>query len=399
MAINSRCFLPLLLFIGLPYFLAAQAPTSGAGFFIETQNGTPRFVQRLAWSGGNALRYEVVVEREDGGRYRSHAREFTTALFLNISLPPGRYRFRVIPYDYLNRPGAASQWMNIEVRPAVQPELFTAQAEFENREGGFIAVDVTGRNLSPEARIIIRSPAGEAVPPVDADFQNGQFARLYFDSSRLSPGEYEIVVINPGGLEASLGGIAVVFPETEPEPEPQAETEPEPETEPELEPEDEPELEMEKELVPLKPMPISVGAAYAPALPLYGAAFGASPSFIGAKANANILFLISSLYIGPEVTFSIYSPDMMAVGINVLLRKPFPNNITAVSLRLGADYVLPFGGSDININMGASFYIRPFKNFFIEAGIDYSHFTDYRFTAAALTSGCLRPFLGFGYEY
>ena len=99
-------FFPLL-------FLLAITP------YLWAQNTETRTV-RLTWNRDvNTFRYEVIVE--DTGS-RSVLREFTNSSFISITLPLGNYRCRVIPYDFLDRPGEGSQWLSFEVRSAVTPQ-------------------------------------------------------------------------------------------------------------------------------------------------------------------------------------------------------------------------------------------------------------------------------------
>jgi len=112
----SRCFLLVLL------IFAGFAPLRAQD--IDTENGERRFLQRLVWAGGEyALRYEVVVQKEVDGRYIAHLRESTETPFIEVSLPPGKYRFRVSSYNILDKLEEVSQWVNIEVR-GVQNEVF-----------------------------------------------------------------------------------------------------------------------------------------------------------------------------------------------------------------------------------------------------------------------------------
>jgi hypothetical protein len=84
--------------------------------FLQAQDGGTRFIQRLTWTGDEyARRYEVVIEREERGEYRELLREFTTALFIEVSLLPGKYRCCVITHDFLNLVGEASEWRYLEV--------------------------------------------------------------------------------------------------------------------------------------------------------------------------------------------------------------------------------------------------------------------------------------------
>ncbi len=103
-------FLTTIFFLISP--LWAQSP--GGGYYVIEQ----RYVQQLVWIGDNyTLKYEVVIEKDEGGGYKTYLREFTEKPNLQISLPLGKYRYRVIPYDYLEHPGEASDWVNIEIEP------------------------------------------------------------------------------------------------------------------------------------------------------------------------------------------------------------------------------------------------------------------------------------------
>jgi len=128
MAINSclrRLLLAFLIFAGFTPLLQAQ----DAGSPIDT-NGEPHLIQRLVWTGGEyALRFEVVVQREVNGRYIAHLREFTDVPFIEVSLPPGNYRFQVTSYNILDKPEEVSQWVNIAVRRGVQNETFGTAPE------------------------------------------------------------------------------------------------------------------------------------------------------------------------------------------------------------------------------------------------------------------------------
>jgi ribosome modulation factor len=215
MAINNRrfksSFLAIVILLGLAPFVQAQ----NAGYFIvDTESGEHRFMQRLAWSGGEyALRYEVILEREVGGRYTAHLRDFTSSLFIEVSLPPGKYRFRVIPYDILDKPGEGSEWVNIEVHRAVQPEIFEASGRFVSSRNagepsGYV-LTISGNNLDPGAEIFIRGSGGAQYISEEFVYDLGGNVMIFIDNGMLAPGEYEVIVKNPGGLEAGIGGVVL----------------------------------------------------------------------------------------------------------------------------------------------------------------------------------------------
>ena len=89
--------------------------------YAQTNNNEERFTRRIVWRGGaNAFRYAVEIDRLEPRGYRSYLREYTTALYVDVTLPLGEYRFRIIPYDILDRPAEGTAWMHFEIRPPVR---------------------------------------------------------------------------------------------------------------------------------------------------------------------------------------------------------------------------------------------------------------------------------------
>ena len=110
---NKNLFLIFIFLIFILFISPLRAQSPGGGYYEE------RYVQQLVWIGDEyTLKYEVVIEKDEDGRYKTYLVEFTEEAGLQVSLPSGKYRYRVIPYDYLENPGEASGWESIEVKPA-----------------------------------------------------------------------------------------------------------------------------------------------------------------------------------------------------------------------------------------------------------------------------------------
>ncbi|MCL1993319.1 MAG: hypothetical protein FWG66_10290 [Spirochaetes bacterium] len=111
----------------------AQAPLWAQ--YDAPPEGEP-FSQRLSWTGGEyAMHYEIVIEAAGEDGYRLVVREITAAQYIILNLPPGVFRAMVIPYDYLFRPGEASQWVVFTVIPFPGQDIFlTAQEEDDEEE-------------------------------------------------------------------------------------------------------------------------------------------------------------------------------------------------------------------------------------------------------------------------
>jgi hypothetical protein len=99
------CFLAVLMFLGMAQSLDAQSNVT----------------RRIVWSGGeHALRYAVEIQRSESGTFLNFLREFSNELFIEVSLPPGEYRFRIIPHDILDRPGESTEWMPFVIQAPAQ---------------------------------------------------------------------------------------------------------------------------------------------------------------------------------------------------------------------------------------------------------------------------------------
>jgi len=103
MAINFRSFIFISLFVCFANVLFSQGNDIGSR-------------HRITWTRDDyALRYEVLIEKEENDKYSPVLREFTEEAYVFISLPPGNYRLRVIPYDFRDVPGRGTGWKNFKV--------------------------------------------------------------------------------------------------------------------------------------------------------------------------------------------------------------------------------------------------------------------------------------------
>jgi hypothetical protein len=187
----------------LPIALFAEEKKS---YVIDENSGTVRFIQRISWYPDEyASRYEVrVEERLPDGEYREILRESTEADHLDLSLPHGSYRFRVQSYDLFERPAEDPPWINLEVLPALQPELYTVNP-------GALSpgepLTLSGRGLAEGARVTLRNRVnGREETGVFTPEPGGEKGRAVF-ASLPAVGIYDVILENPGGLFASFGPL------------------------------------------------------------------------------------------------------------------------------------------------------------------------------------------------
>jgi hypothetical protein len=313
-------------------------PAQSGRYVIEQ-----RYVQRIAWIGDEyVLKYEVVIERDEGEGYRVFMREFTESPSLQISLLPGKYRYRVIPFDFLEQAGEASAWVSLNVLPA---------------------------------------------PIIPVEVQTiGDDNYLLHSDSELVPGVNEIIIKNPDELKTNEGVITV-----------------------------------EKQEPSEKRINIYLCAAWAPLVPLYGRmqqVFGNEFSASGAALRIGAFYTKLALFNpGLELSTSWYALNNIqdgskiemqtgVIGFNLLAQKWLPNRKMAFNLRAGGGLGFqiselsteqdsyPMGGLVPQINLEPSFLWVALKQLYLETGLSYTLFLNQN-----SHSGCLRPWLGIGWNF
>jgi len=80
---------------------------------LSKTDGTLSSLQRLAWDEARyAVRYTVVLEqkRENSGAYTEVLRSDTDQIYIDVTVPPGEYRYMVMSYNVLGLPDTQSEW-------------------------------------------------------------------------------------------------------------------------------------------------------------------------------------------------------------------------------------------------------------------------------------------------
>jgi hypothetical protein len=355
------------------------------GYRIEDDG---RFVQLLSWEPQESvLYYQAEIEKQTGELWEGALTAETEEPFFESSLPPGRYRYRVSAYDFLERPGLASDWIQFEIFPAMQPELarFSPEVFYLDEDDPWV-ITISGRNLVEGIEVFLEGSQGGRIKPEDVRAgPSRNEARLVFRYGQLDMGTYAIHVTNPGGLTAELGAFRVAF---------------------------------------RKPVDINVSAGYRPLVPLYGRInelFGVAFFPAGAYSRLSIIPVKQRWgYMGFELEPAwnyILAPgdryeaqaQVSGALIHGVYRRWFANRRMSLDFRIGGgiysffDYHLAFdrGRADSITALvpvaagGLSFQWLVRKPFFVEAGLDFSHF----FTVDDPSPAYLRPSAGLGWQF
>jgi len=169
---------------------------------LWAQTKESHFVQRLTWVGDEyAIRYEVTIEKEEDGEYKKVLQEFTTVFFIEVSLPHGKYRYQVIPYDFFGYPVPETEWMDFEVKSlaTIMVNQDKPESKIENKNQFDIYLGLTwlpilliygrnesfGENLSPYG-------AGLRLVIFSAEQKSFNFGMEGISSWRISSGDQSV---------------------------------------------------------------------------------------------------------------------------------------------------------------------------------------------------------------
>jgi hypothetical protein len=121
----------------------------------------------------------------------------------------GRYRYRVLIYNLLDRLEYTTNWALFSVEQAMYPVLDRISPDHFTLTGkdSFWVIRLKWENLLPESELSLRpaSGGGGAILPREyTAFPGGNRGQVVFHSADIAAGSYELYVRNPGGFEASL---------------------------------------------------------------------------------------------------------------------------------------------------------------------------------------------------
>ncbi len=193
---------------------AAEGGT-GDYYLKDTGNGKD-FVQKLNCpEQDGVLNYEFVIEQYDeaSGSWNRIKAVKTSDGKAEVSLKAGKYRYKVILYNYLDSPEAESGWAEVEIKKAYEPKISDVGPKLiyleEENDGRFT---VSGTDLMPETVYSLDSQAGLKLAAVieDNDSRNVR-ARLRVDINKLDVGVYTLNAVNPGGLASASPEVVVKF--------------------------------------------------------------------------------------------------------------------------------------------------------------------------------------------
>ena len=204
---NKRCTAALLCLLSL-LPLAAQSREGRTGpdahYFIQEGEAGAVLYQRLSWEAiDDIFGFEFELEQRDAsGAWREIDKKIVRDHFIDVSLPPGNYRYKVTVINLLEQKEASSAYRNFDILIAYQPEVESVTPRLiyldEFFDGTFT---VTGGNFFDDTVFVFEKAGGGTITLKPEELsKNGKKARFELNTNRFQPGTYVFVARDKSGL-------------------------------------------------------------------------------------------------------------------------------------------------------------------------------------------------------
>ena len=193
-------------FFSLIVCLFFAAGTSLLYAQTKSKNAKTYSTQTLRWSADpNVLEYRIEIQDISGNIIQTVTTENNS---LEISLPNGKYKYKITAYDLLGRESVNSGWNQLEVLKASQPAISMKQTlESLEEDGKTLELDVEIKDVTTGSKVELVNPeTGETIAgnllidsAIDADASEVLHAsKSIFEN--VPEGKWQLVVTNPSGL-------------------------------------------------------------------------------------------------------------------------------------------------------------------------------------------------------
>lgn len=171
------------------------------------------FPQKIEWkSNANALEYKVELQNTTSGRTQTITTDKTST---ELSLVPGKYRYRVYAYDFLGREASVSAWTSFEVFKASTPRIRNVEKDVTIGKADNsveISVSISDINANSKFELVNESLEGTIDASERAQMKSGSsetesITKLGFKG--VPPGQWRLRVTNASGLTSTSDVITV----------------------------------------------------------------------------------------------------------------------------------------------------------------------------------------------
>ena len=195
------CVILSVLFCCLPLFAA------------DPQN---KFSQRLEWkSDPNVFEYKVSV-RNAAGKIDTHT---TESNFIELSLPPGKYSYRVTAFDVLGKEAVSTTWTAFEILKAAKPVISNVKpVEVLKKDNSSLEMEFLVENVDEGSTVLLKNTATGKTVSGKLVIAEGAVATAAASESSVAKvakfksvqeGSWQLVVKNESGLTTESPAFTV----------------------------------------------------------------------------------------------------------------------------------------------------------------------------------------------
>ena len=174
-----------------------------------------KFPQTIKWrSDKNAYYYRVEVQNQTTGKSDIIKTEKNQ---LELSLQPGKYRYRIYVYDFLGREAGVNQWTSFEILKASKPEITLLDKKVYIPESGdYFNINAKITGVSAKSTVILineetgHEVKGELLLQNDSksasETANAVRARFYY----VRPGKWHLKITNSSGYSSQSESFEII---------------------------------------------------------------------------------------------------------------------------------------------------------------------------------------------
>ena len=177
------------------------------------------FSQTLKWNGDqNVLEYKVEIKNSKGTTIKTITTESSS---VNLSLGPGKYRYKITAYDLLGRESVSTKWTDFEVLRANQPAIEHKETlESLQEDGKTLEMDLNVTDVTSDtvAELVNQKSGkkirGKLILSGTTGANTGSAGSETYKASKVSfenvpEGNWKLVITNPSGLSTESESFEV----------------------------------------------------------------------------------------------------------------------------------------------------------------------------------------------
>ncbi|MBP5401692.1 MAG: hypothetical protein J6Y36_00890 [Treponema sp.] len=186
-------------------------------YIEEDEKGNQTIKQTFSWEQDeNVFKYEFIMEHFVKGKWVEIEHVELQTNKVDLSLPSGTYRYKILLYNYLGFLETETDWIPVDIIKAYQPKISAispGNIYLDEMQDGIFEID--GSELRPETEFSLskskKGEEGTIKGKIIEEDKRNKHVKIYFDPELIDTAKYKLVAKNPGGLKDAFDGPLVRY--------------------------------------------------------------------------------------------------------------------------------------------------------------------------------------------